>query len=201
MATRIKIPTGVVRKRPHQARARATRDAILDAAAHILGERGWRGLTTNVVADVARVSIGSLYQSYPNKLALIEDVRRRHFEEVLTVLRAATDEDRSRPDRLAALVDGMIAVHSRYPTAHRVLLEEAPRGEDAKSGHDWFETECHKLYEAIFRANYRRTVSAKVGGQVLASALAGAVHHAAARGQLTSPVMRAELLRLASLYL
>src|SRR5580658_582762 len=123
-----------MRKRPQQARSRATIDAILDAAAHILGERGWAGLTTNAVAEAAGVSIGSLYQYFPNKLALIEAVRRRHFEEVLAVLRAASDGGTPRKRRIAALVDGMIAVHSRYPAAHRVLLEESPRDAPPDSG-------------------------------------------------------------------
>jgi AcrR family transcriptional regulator len=77
---------------PQEARSRATIDAILDAAAHILGERGWAGLTTNAVAEVAGISIGSLYQYSPNKLAMIEAAHRRHFDQVLAVLRAAADE-------------------------------------------------------------------------------------------------------------
>ena len=124
LATRIAPPTGTMRKEPRQARSRATTDAMLDAAARILGDRGWAGLTTNAVAETAGVSIGSLDQYFPNKLALIEAVRRRHFDEVLAVLRAAADDRRTRRQRVEALVDGMIAVHSRYPAAHRVLLEE-----------------------------------------------------------------------------
>src|SRR5471032_70955 len=117
-----------MRKRPQQARSRATIDAILDAAAHILGERGWAGLTTNAVAEAAGASIGSLYQYFPDKLALIDAVRRRHFDDVLEVLRAAANLETPRATRIAALVDGMIAMHSRHPAAHRVLLEESPRG-------------------------------------------------------------------------
>lgn len=112
LATRIAAPRGAMRKAPQQARSRATIDAILDAAAHILGERGWEGLTTNGVAQAAGTSIGSLYQYFPNKLALIDAVRRRHFDDVLAVLHAAANLAMSRQGRIAALVDGMIAVHS-----------------------------------------------------------------------------------------
>jgi AcrR family transcriptional regulator len=176
-------------------------DAILDAAARILGESGWVGFTTNATAETAGVSIGSLYQYFPNKLALVEAVRWRHFDEVLAVLRAAADDKLTRKHRIEALVDGMIAVHSRYPAAHRVLLEESPRGEDSRGTHDFFEIECRKGYEAIFKANSHRTTDARIGAQVLAAAVAGAVHEAARQGTLSSPVFRQEVFTLAESYL
>ena len=56
MATRIPGPASAMRKAPRQARSRATIEAILDAAAHILGERGWAATTTNAVAERAGAS-------------------------------------------------------------------------------------------------------------------------------------------------
>jgi AcrR family transcriptional regulator len=201
LATRIASPSGTMRKAPRQARSRATIDAMLDAAAHILGDRGWTGLTTNAVAEIAGVSIGSLYQYFPNKLALIEAVRRRHFDEVLAVLRAAADDRMTRRQRVEALVDGMIAVHGRYPAAHRVLLEESPRGADMRGAHDRFEVECRKGYEALFKANARAATDVRIGAQVLAGAVAGAVHEAARQGTLGSPVLKKELIALVHAYL
>jgi len=202
LATRITKASGAMRKRPQQARSRATIDAILDAAAHILGERGWAGLTTNAVAEAAGASIGSLYQYFPDKLALIDAVRRRHFDDVLEVLRAAANLETPRAARIAALVDGMIAMHSRHPAAHRVLLEESPRGEDSRSAHDLFSRECKKAYEVLFAANVPGTVDdVCVAAQVLAAALAGAVHAAAREGQLSSPVLRRELITLVDSFL
>jgi AcrR family transcriptional regulator len=201
LATRIVLLTTKMRKEPQQSRSRATTDAILDAAAHILGDRGWAGLTTNAVADVAGVSIGSLYQYFPNKLALIEAVRRRHFDEVLAVLRAAADDKLVRVRRVAALVDGMISVHGRYPAAHRVLLEESPRAGDARVAHDVFETAYSKGYEAVFKANSLRATDVRVGAQVLAGGVAGAVHEAARQGTLRSPILRAELINLVESFL
>lgn len=61
----------VPRKRPRQARAQATWDAIVEAAAQLLAERGLGLLTTNAVAERAGVSIGSLYQYFPNRDALM----------------------------------------------------------------------------------------------------------------------------------
>lgn len=68
------------RKRPLQARSRATIEAVLSAAAHIISRGGMSAFNTNVVAERAGISIGSLYQYFPNKdailVALIE--RRIH---------------------------------------------------------------------------------------------------------------------------
>jgi AcrR family transcriptional regulator len=197
LATRIPAPADAIRKEPRQARSRATIAAILDAAAHILGERGWAGITTNGVAETAGVSIGSLYQYFPNKLALVEAVRRRHFDEVLAVLRAAADSAMPRARRIAAFVDGTIAVHSRYPAAHRVLLEEAPHGKEAAATHRLFETEYQKGCAAFFAANARGSAAhPRIAAQVLAAAVAGVVHDAARQEMLDSPALRQELIAL-----
>jgi len=192
-----------MRKQPQQARSRATIEAILQAAAHILGERGWEGITTNTVAELAGVSIGSLYQYFPDKLALVEAVRQRHFDDVLDILRTAADEQLPRSQRIEALVDGMIGVHSRYPAAHRVLLEETPRAKAAGAVHDRFAAVLQQRYEAIVRANARNTVRAhrRVAARVLAAAVAGVVHDAAGQGTLKSESLRLELLSLVDSYL
>ncbi|HFX6225496.1 TetR/AcrR family transcriptional regulator [Acinetobacter nosocomialis] len=65
------------RKRPRQARSVATFEAILEAAARILESLGFSGFNTNAVAELAGVSIGSLYQYFPSKDALIVELIRR----------------------------------------------------------------------------------------------------------------------------
>ncbi len=83
------------RKAPRQARSRATFDAILQAAGDILARDGQAGLNTNHVAQTAGVSIGSLYQYFPNKqaivTALIRDLRAGMLADME---RAAADADR-----------------------------------------------------------------------------------------------------------
>jgi AcrR family transcriptional regulator len=68
------------RKRPTQQRARDTVAAILVAAAHILETEGPERATTNRIAELAGVSIGSLYQYFPNKHAVVAALRERHSE-------------------------------------------------------------------------------------------------------------------------
>ena len=183
MSTRIHKPQGKMRKGPKQERSRETVDAILEATAHILARKGWAGLTTNEVAQVAGVSIGSLYQYFPNKLALIEAVRDRHFQDILNLLRAATGVER--------LVQGMIDLHSRHPAIHHVLMEESPRSRDWKAANDAFEAEYLRRYEALISGG-------KMAAQVASAAIAGVVHDAARRGTLNSPALKRELVRMIS---
>jgi AcrR family transcriptional regulator len=191
-----------MRKEPRQERARATVEAILEAAARILDRQGWGGFTTNAVAEVAGVSIGSLYQYFPNKLALVETILRRHFDEVLSALRFA-NEHTSRIERIEGLVSGMITAHANHPSLHRVLLEDVPRGKISKSIHRDFEREYWSLYTKLIAAcevsgaNPRRVVRA----QVLSAAISGAVHDAARRGTLRSPAFEQELVDLVDAYL
>ena len=70
------------RKLPRQARSQATVDALLDATAQVLVERGYARTTTNAVAERAGVSVGSLYQYFPNKDALITALQQRHVRQM-----------------------------------------------------------------------------------------------------------------------
>ena len=81
------------RKEPRHERARATVDAILMAAAHILRTEGSEAATTNRIAELAGVSIGSLYQYFPNKQAVVGALRERHAEWFGGRLRAEIDGD------------------------------------------------------------------------------------------------------------
>src|SRR5215510_10445878 len=68
------------RKQPRQARSRATVDSILQATARVLVKRGFDGLTTNLVAQTAGVSVGSLSQYFPNKAALVGALIEKHVD-------------------------------------------------------------------------------------------------------------------------
>ena len=84
------------RRRPRQARSRATYDSILEAAVQVLARDGAAGLTTNRVAERAGVSIGTLYQYFPDKAAIVL---------------AAAQRELARPDFLAhqkALVEALV---------------------------------------------------------------------------------------------
>lgn len=116
------------RRVPRQPRARVTVDAIVEAAAKLLVERGLAGITTNAVAERAGVSIGSLYQYFPDKQALLEAVQSRHRAEVMPLVDHAlarlADPEIDLVDGLLGFLRGMAALHRRDPAGLRALVEE-----------------------------------------------------------------------------
>ncbi|WP_024694951.1 TetR/AcrR family transcriptional regulator [Pseudomonas syringae] len=118
------------RKIPAQARSRATVDAIIQAATYILTKVGWEGLTTNAIAERAGVNIGSLYQFFPNKEAIIAELQRRHATDtrtdLLEVLRVLPDQPSLR-DALRLIVEMLVAEHRIAPALHKAIHEELPR--------------------------------------------------------------------------
>ncbi len=121
------------RKAPRQARSRHTVDAILDAAARVFAQEGYAATTTNRVAEVAGVSIGSLYQYFPNKDALIVALHHRHSAQMRAVMTTVLDASSgaSLRDSLAALVRALLAAHLIEPRLHRMLEREFSFFDDA----------------------------------------------------------------------
>src|SRR4051812_12682186 len=80
------------RKNASQDRSRATVDALVEATARILVKDGFDRASTNRIAETAGVSIGSLYQYFPGKDALVAEVINRHTEDLMQVVRDALAE-------------------------------------------------------------------------------------------------------------
>jgi AcrR family transcriptional regulator len=200
MSTRIARAGKTMRKEPQQARSRATVDAIVTAGTQVLGQSGWAEFTTNQVAAAAGVSIGSLYQYFPNKLALIGAIRRRHFDEVLAIVQGVNMNARSLEGSVEVLVDGMLAVHGSHPALHRALLEEVPRVEEASSAHDGFEQQYLRHFRNFISKHRTSSGSNEVAAQVLSTAVEGVVHHAALSGLLKSSELKRELAALIRAY-
>ncbi|MBN8954157.1 MAG: hypothetical protein BGP09_19160 [Rhizobium sp. 60-20] len=192
-----------MRKEPSQARSRATVDAIVEAGTRVLADRGWGGFTTNAVAAVAGISIGSLYQYFPDKLSLIEAIRRRHFDEVLAILRQAAATGLPLQQGVDALVQGMIDVHGINPELHRVLLDEVPGLEGSRSAHDAFLVAYQSHYRDFVAAHRgaRAGPSDDVLAQLLSGVVEGVVHNGARKGTLDSPELKRELVKMICSYL
>lgn len=114
------------RRKPRQVRAELTRDRILTAAAHVFAEHGYAAGTTNRIAERARVSIGSLYQYFPNKDAILAELVVRHID------RGSWDQAEQldlAPGTLEpvvrALVRDAIDNHRDDPRLLRIMIEEA----------------------------------------------------------------------------
>jgi AcrR family transcriptional regulator len=127
-------PLATPRKLPKQERSQATVEAILTATTHILTEEGYNRLTTNRVAELAGVSIGSLYQYFPNKEALIFALGEHHANEMaqLAQYHLGGLEDSSIIDVLRQIVKAVLAAHAVNPKLHRVLHEQIPRSEEMR---------------------------------------------------------------------
>jgi AcrR family transcriptional regulator len=124
-------PLATPRKRPKQERSQATVEAILTATTHILTEEGYDQLTTNRVAERAGVSIGSLYQYFPNKEALIFALAEHHADQMAQLAQHHLEglSDRSVPEVLRQIVKAALAAHAVNPKLHRVLHEQIPHSQ------------------------------------------------------------------------
>jgi AcrR family transcriptional regulator len=118
------------RKKPRQARSQATVEVILAAAARVFARSGYAATTTNHVAAKAGVSIGSLYEYFPSKDAILVALTERHVDEAERelgrVLAELRETPRSLDDTIGMLVRTMVELHARDRGLHRVLFEEAP---------------------------------------------------------------------------
>lgn len=136
------------RKQPRQQRSAQTRRDILDAAARVFSEHGYAAGTTNRIAAAAGVSIGSLYQYFPNKDAILAALTDAHIDAGGTLLaeRLRDGLPESLADLLRLFVRAAIDNHRDDPALHRVLFEEAPR-----SGRCWHG--CARPRPALSRAS------------------------------------------------
>ena len=117
------------RKSASQQRSRATVDALVGATARILVREGFDKASTNRIAEVAGVSVGSLYQYFPGKEALVAAVIERHRHEIMQTVRGELAEVLALPVEKAVrkLVAVAVKGHRVDPDLHRVLAEQIPR--------------------------------------------------------------------------
>ena len=117
------------RKRPVQSRSRHTVAAIVQAAAQVFDEIGYHETTTDRVANRAGVSIGTLYQYFPDKDVLLVALFEHHLEETRELYARLGErlDARLPPDEVVtSCVAEMFALHRRHPRVHRIFIEEAP---------------------------------------------------------------------------
>ena len=120
------------RKKPQQARSSDLVAAILEAAIQVLSKEGATRFTTTRVAERAGVSVGSIYQYFPNKAAILFRLQSDEWRETTDLLRA-TLADASRPplDRLRRLVHVFVASECEEAAMRVALADAAPLYRDA----------------------------------------------------------------------
>jgi AcrR family transcriptional regulator len=117
------------RKAPQQERAQATVEALMTATARILVQVGYDRASTNRIAEAAGISIGSLYQYFPNKEAIVAELVERMMGEELEVLARVLPALKGGPLRQAVreLLKAMLEIHDRDPALRRIIIEQVPR--------------------------------------------------------------------------
>lgn len=121
------------KKPPLQARSRETVKAILEATTRILGREGLAKLSTNRIAEVAGVSVGSLYQFFRNKDSIISELLGASLEENIGILLKSVERASAGdgPVELRPFVTELVATafanFERTGEVQRALIEQAPK--------------------------------------------------------------------------
>lgn len=103
-------------------------DAIVEAAARVFAARGYEQTNTNHIAERAGVSVGSLYEYFPNKDAILVALVESHIRDAQARIGSALAELAATPPSLAEIVRRLVhevfALHGERPGLHQVLLHD-----------------------------------------------------------------------------
>lgn len=150
MTERRKAPISV-RKQPKQARSADLVSAVLDAAVRVLATEGAQRFTTARVAEKAGVSVGSLYQYFPNKAAILFRLQCDEWRQTTRMLRAILeDAGTPPPDRLRTLVHAFIRSECEEAAMRVALDDAAPLYRDAPEARE-VKTTGDRVFQAFMR--------------------------------------------------
>jgi len=125
------------RKQPRQARSTELVSAILEAAVQVLAKEGAGRFTTARVAEKAGVSVGSVYQYFPNKAAILFRLQSDEWRQTTHLLRDILEDARRPPfERLRALIHAFIRSECEEAEMRVALNDAAPLYRDAPEAHD-----------------------------------------------------------------
>ncbi len=189
------------RRRPLQARSTATVEAILEATAQVLETRGYEGTTTNRIAGRAGVSVGSLYQYFPSKDALIAALVERHFAQLTERVLATLDRVKGQPvdQGVQAIIDTILSAHRHHCSRHQVFDLLLLRVDGFKLI-DRFLANVEEAVAEVLRARQDavRPRDPDLAARILCRAVSGVVRSTLRRApeQLTTPEFQRELATL-----
>lgn len=163
------------RKSPIQARSTASVDAILKATVQVLLRVGKDRLTTTLVAARAGVSVGTLYQYFPNKRALLRTALKLHVEEILAGVEQVCCAQRGHPveEMAEALAVAFLAVKMRDPKKSRALYAVSSDVEGSKVAAGAVARVNNAIVELLRSAPEVLATELRLMATVLQSAIAG----------------------------
>jgi AcrR family transcriptional regulator len=116
------------RNPPKQSRSRVTVSTILDAAIRILDQEGVEAFTTTRIAEVAGVSVGTLYQYFKNRDSILDALQDREFERATEFMMNVLARGGGSAERLArSVIEGLLELYAACPALHRLLVVEGLR--------------------------------------------------------------------------
>lgn len=197
------------RKAPRQKRAQATVRAILEATAQLLVEHGYRKTSTNRIAKRAGVSVGSLYQYFPNResivIALFEDLAAKQmevFEAGITGLLEDKDDDIGLEGAVRALIHAIFATRTVEPELSRILLEEVGWTEHVDLVGEWTERATVLVAGALRHPDAEiRAVDPDLAAYIVVQATFGVLYGPRAAEMMRDPRFEDELVHLITNYL
>lgn len=119
-------PTGGMRRKPRQARSQERVSRILDVAEDLFASQGYAATTTNAIAAQAQVPIGSLYQFFPDKTAILQALALRYTEKLhreFDVLNEAEVTKLSLADYVNQLIDIADRFFADNPSYHAIFMQ------------------------------------------------------------------------------
>jgi AcrR family transcriptional regulator len=190
---------------PVQARSAYTVEAIFEATIQVLVLNGMQSLTTTKVAERAGVSVGTLYQYFPNKNALLLATLERHLDSVVTAVEKACTAAKGQPVKVMAetLVRAYIEAKFREPEASRALYAVASVVASVDVVGRMTRRSQAALSDTLTTAADRTFVDAPVISYMLSTALVGPVQgllNAGTPPQLVQQV-QAQMVKMTCAYL
>jgi AcrR family transcriptional regulator len=206
-STRISRDPLSPRKLPLQGRSEATVEAILQAATQVFERYGYAAGTTNRIAERAGVSIGSVYQYFPNKDAILVALVRQHVAEGGAVLaphleRLSAGEHFG--DVLGDVVKAMVALHALSPGLHRILFEETPLPHTLRSELDATEDILVEMIAGNLVTDHGVSpVDSQLAARIIVATIEGLTHRLTLRPPkgISAEVIAGEVTRLVRSYL
>jgi AcrR family transcriptional regulator len=188
------------RREPKQQRSRQTVDCVLEAVRLVVKRHGTQAITTNRIAEAAGISVGSLYQYFPDKRAIFTALHDRHVDDVRQVIEQTTAAYASAPlqEFTRELVRGLVNVHADAAELHEIVSSAVPEGALG------FKNALHHTFGRVLSCADQKRYSFDETERMLfvlpgmvESLVHGAVHQARA---LSCDIARSEAIRTVLVY-